>query len=98
MPARIEISDVRLRFPNRFEKGKVGWASCVVNGIRLDNIAVTRTEAGRLTLGFPARFSKSGDKHFYFEPADPETKRALEDAILRRLSAHWARNERRRDS
>jgi hypothetical protein len=93
----MEISEVRMRFPNLFEKGRVGWVSCVVNGIRLDNILVRRTEADRLTLEFPVRFSKSGDKHFYFEPADAETRRALEEAILGRLPPHWAREEGRAD-
>jgi len=84
---RIKISDVHLRFPSLPTNNLVCWASCVVAGVlKLANIAVTRVDSGRLALGFPARFSKAGGKHFYFEPVDREARRALEEAILGKLS------------
>jgi len=98
MSARLEISDVRLRFPSLPTNNLVCWASCVVAGVlKLANIAVTRGAGGGLALGFPARFSKAGlgfparfskagGKHFYFEPVDREARRALEEAILGKLS------------
>jgi len=86
MSARMEISDVRLRLPNCSEKGVVAWVSCVLNGIKLDSIVVRRAGSGLPVLGFPGRRSKSGGKHFYFEPVDREARRALEEAILGKLS------------
>ena len=85
MSARMQISDVRLRLPNRPGKGVVAWVSCVVSGIKLDSIVVRRAETGALVLGFPGRHSRSGGKHFYFEPVDRETRRAIEEAILGKL-------------
>ena len=96
MPALIEISDVLVRRPERPKKGVVAWASCVVSGaIRLDNLVVTRLGDGRLALGFPARFSRSGVKFPHIKPITAEARRALEDAILGELHAQWARNERK---
>jgi DNA-binding cell septation regulator SpoVG len=110
MSDHIKITDVRLRFPSWSNNKLVCWASCIVaGGLKLANIAVMRGDSGRLALGFPARFSKAGGKHFYFEPVDRETRRALEEAILgklpgfrsdtggggRELPGHSARDERR---
>ena len=95
MARSITITDVRLRLPNRPEKGVVAWVSCVVSGIKLDSIVVRRVESGALVLGFPGRRSKSGGKHFYFEPVDRETRRAIEEAILGQLPGHSAQDEKR---
>ncbi len=86
MLGHLKIGDVRLRFPSLPNNKLVCWASCVVAGVfKLANIAVTRGAGGRLALGFPARFSKAGGKHFYFEPVDREARRAIEEAILGKL-------------
>ena len=86
MRGHIRITDVRLRFPSLQNSNFVCWASFILGGgIKLANIAVTRGVGGRLALGFPARFSKAGGKHFYFEPVDRETRRAIEEAILGKL-------------
>ena len=87
MPAPIEISDVQVRRPGHPGKGVVAWASCVVSGIKLNNIVVMRLDDGSLALGFPARFSRSHGKFPHIEPVTAEAKRALEDAILGELRA-----------
>lgn len=97
MAGGIDVSEVRVRFPHRQEKGVIGRASCVVSGIKLDNMVIMRLGDGRLGLGFPARQSRSGEKHFYFNPVDEQTRQALENAILGRLPPHWTREERRAD-
>ena len=86
MPERMDVTDVRVRLLDQPERGIVGWVSCVVAGIALHNIAVRRLPDGRIALGFPARFSRGGVKHYYFNPTDREARRAIEDAVFARLS------------
>ena len=77
-PSRIEERDT----------GLMGWIECQLGeSLRLDGIALRRTREGRITLGFPARKSSSGAKHYYFRPASDRARREIEMAILGELRA-----------
>jgi len=88
MPNALEVSEVKIRLARGHEDGLVGWASCVLQGsIVLNNMAICRGADGELELKFPARFSRSGSKHFYFSPVTREARRGLEEAVLAQLPA-----------
>lgn len=86
MPQVLEITEVSIRLAEGSDSNLVGWASCVVNGsLFLNNIKILRREDGEVVLTYPAAKSRSGAKHFVFNPINRETKRALDEAILGKL-------------
>ena len=86
MACAFKVTEVRIRLAAGGKDGLVGWASCILGGsVALHNIAIRQLPDGALTLGFPARFSRSGAKHYYFNPISNEAKQVLEDAILARF-------------
>ena len=86
MVPNINVSEVRIRLAEEAEGNLVGWASCVVNSsLFLNNIKILRREDGEVVLTYPAVKSKSGAKHFVFNPINRETKQALDEAILSKL-------------
>ena len=88
MASALRVSEVRIRLAAGGKEGLLGWASCIVGGaVALHNIVIRQLSDGTLALGFPARFSHSGAKHYYFNPISDEARRALEDAILARLKS-----------
>ena len=85
MPQPIIVTEVRIRLAET-SGNLVGWASCVVNGsLFLNNIRIVRREDGTIALSYPAVQSRSGAKHFVFNPINREAKQALDEAILSRL-------------
>ncbi len=63
--------------------GLLGFVSVVVNGaIRLDGITVRRTLDGRLTLSFPSRRGRDGERHAYIRPVDDAVRMAIERQVL----------------
>ena len=88
MACALKVTEVRIRLASGGKDGLVGWASCIVGGsVALHNLAVRQLADGGLALGFPTRFSRSGAKHYYFNPISDEARLALEDAILTRLKS-----------
>jgi len=82
----LEISEVRIRLMDGSPSGLVAMASCVVGGaLVLNNIAIRRSGDGRLRLSYPARFSRTGAKHYFFNPISRAAQAALDEAILARL-------------
>ena len=82
----LEISEVRIRLLDGAPGGLVAMASCVVDGaLVLNNIAIRRSGDGRLRLSYPARFSRTGTKHYFFNPINRTAKAAIDEAILARL-------------
>ena len=87
---RTTVSVSALRFTaatqEENESGLLGWIALRLNGVfDLDGLALRRTRSGQLTVSFPARKDRFGQKHFYFSPADRDTHREIEEEILRAL-------------
>lgn len=61
----------------------IGWASCIFNGLYLNNMMVKRLPSGRAIIAYP-RHTRGGNQrtHFYFNPINRETQEALDRAIL----------------
>ena len=92
MAHSINVSEVRIRLAEETEGKLVGWASCVVNGsLFLNNIKLLRCDNGSIGLSYPAVKSKSGAKHFVFNPINQDTKQALDEAILGKLKVQTER-------
>ena len=82
----IQITEVKIRLAQEDADNLVGWASCVVNGsLFLNNIRILKRDDGGTALSYPATKSRSGAKHFFFNPINRETKQALDEAILGKL-------------
>ena len=87
MAGDFAVSEVRIRFYAGESDGFLGWASCLVNGgLFLNDMAICRNREGRLYLRFPSHPSKRGVRHHYFCPVNRETRAAIEEAVLSRLS------------
>ncbi len=85
MTQPLEFTEIQFTLaPEReFERGLLGWVSCIVNGtLRLDGITVRRTLRGRLTLSFPAKPGLTGAQFFYVRPLDDQARREVERQIL----------------
>ena len=92
MAHSINVSEVRIRLAEEADNNLVGWASCVVNGsLFLNNIKLLRRDDGSVGLSYPAVKSKSGAKHFVFNPINQDTKQALDEAILGKLKVQTER-------
>ncbi len=63
-------------------RGLLGWIRCTLGRVVLDGITVRRTQAGRLTLSFPARRGRGGESHAYVRPLDDRARLAIEREIF----------------
>ena len=83
----VDVSEVKIRLVDEGGDGLIGWASCVVNGaLYLNNIAIRRGRDGEFVLTYPCKRSRSDQKYFYFNPITREAKRAIDEAILGKLT------------
>ena len=64
------------------EGGILAWCRARYGGLWIDGITVRKTRDGRIAIVFPARRDGAHRQHFYVQPADLATRRALEAAIL----------------
>ena len=66
--------------------GLIGYVTCVLNDtLLLDGITLRRTQAGRLTLSYPARRDGAGRQHHVVRPLDDDARRDLERQIFAKL-------------
>ena len=63
-------------------RGLIGWLSLRVGRIVLDGIAVRRTRDGRISLSYPERADRHGDRHPYIRPVDECARREIELQVL----------------
>jgi len=63
--------------------GLLGYLSVFYGALILDGITLRRTAEGRLTLSFPARTDRSGNRHAYFRPVDDEARQQIERELLK---------------
>ncbi len=64
------------------QRGLLGFVSCVVGDLVLDGIAVRTTLKGRVTLSFPERRGRGGERFPYIRPLDDTARIAIEREIL----------------
>jgi DNA-binding cell septation regulator SpoVG len=85
----IPITDIKFRLVENGTDGLIAWASCVVaHAIKLDNIAIRRSARdGALFLTYPTKRTDGGAAYPYFNPISSEASKAVENAVLARLSA-----------
>lgn len=81
------ITDVKVRLVEDGTDGLLAWASCVVSGVlRVDNIAVRRSNDGSLFITYPNKLTANGGKYPYFNPISTEAANIIQDAVLVRLA------------
>jgi DNA-binding cell septation regulator SpoVG len=78
------ITEVRFRF-SPGENGLIGYASCRVGDLLLNDISIIRAADGNLICVHPRRFSKGGTPHYVHQPLNREMADALHAAIIGRL-------------
>ena len=66
--------------------GLMGWLSIFYGDVVIDGIAVRRTAAGRMALGFPERVSKRGERHSIVFPINAEARREIEAEVFRQAT------------
>ena len=66
--------------------GLEGYISVFVGFLIIDGITLRRTETGKFTLSFPARTSKSGQRHAIVRPVDDQARQAIEHHSLAELN------------
>jgi DNA-binding cell septation regulator SpoVG len=86
--SELVITDVQFAGapPGAIETGLIGFVAVTVNDtLRLDGLALRRTETGRLALSFPARKDRVGRQRFYYRPVDDDARREIEARVFRAL-------------
>jgi len=69
--------------PLDMARGLFGYITCILSDIiLLDGITLRKTLDGRLTLSFPAREDGNGNKHFYIQPLDDESREEVERRVF----------------
>jgi DNA-binding cell septation regulator SpoVG len=79
-----QISEVRFRF-SPGENGLIGYASCRVGDLLLNDLSIIRASDGNLIVVHPRRFSRSGSAHYVHAPVNREMADTLHAAIIGRL-------------
>jgi len=64
-------------------RGLLGWLCLDLDGLLLlDGVTLRRTRAGRLTLSFPARLDRAGQRHPFIRPLSDAARRAVEQQVF----------------
>jgi DNA-binding cell septation regulator SpoVG len=88
MREAIRIDNVRFTSANPCEvrSGLLGWISFALNKhIRADGIALRRMQDGWITLSFPCRRDREGNKRFFIRPLSDEARREIERQVFQAL-------------
>jgi hypothetical protein len=65
------------------ERGFLGWVSFDLHEVlRIDGVALRRRLDGRLTLSFPCRRGRAGDRHPYLRPLDAQARAVIERQVF----------------
>jgi DNA-binding cell septation regulator SpoVG len=66
--------------------GLLGWVSFDLDeALRIDGVALRRRLDGRLTLSFPCRRGKAGERHPYLRPLDAQARALVERQVFEAL-------------
>lgn len=85
----LEVKGITFTPAGRLERdrGLLGWVSATLDGrLRVDGIAVRRTRRGRLTLSWPCRDDRHGQRHYLLRPIDDVARREIERQIFEALA------------
>ena len=88
MTRGIQITSVAFTCASPADRrgGLLGWVSAAVtDALLLDGITLRRTQAGRLTLSYPARRDGAGRQHHVIRPIDDKARRDIEEQVFRAL-------------
>jgi hypothetical protein len=73
--------------PAHGETGILGWITMQLDSVQLDGVALRRTRDGALTLSFPERRDKAGQRHPIVRPLGRAERQEIEALVIARLRA-----------
>ena len=68
------------------ERGLLAYVKLEFGPLILDGVTLRRTLDGRLTLGWPERTDRQGNRHPLMRPISDAARLELENAVLRELN------------
>ena len=72
------------------ERGLLAYVKLEFGPLILDGVTLRRTLDGRLTLGWPERTDRQGNRHPLMRPISDAARLELEEAVLRELNRQEA--------
>ncbi len=67
-------------------KGLIGWLTVAINNaLLIDGITLRRTKRGALTLSYPERRDRLGERHSVVRPLNDEARRSIETQVFKQL-------------
>ena len=72
------------------ERGLLAYVKLEFGPLILDGVTLRRTLDGRLTLGWPERSDRQGNRHPLMRPISDAARLELENAVLRELNRQEA--------
>ncbi|MFA5032266.1 MAG: septation protein SpoVG family protein [bacterium] len=81
----LNVTEVRLSLYGK--NGIIAFAEVILgNSLRLNDIAIKRTEEGKLFLSYPLKKTQSGSEYFYYNPISQEFGEQINNAIFDKLN------------
>lgn len=81
----LRITEVRLSLYGK--NGIIAFCEVVLgNHLRLNDIAVKRTQEGKLLLSYPLKKTPGGIEYFYFNPISKEFADKINEAVASKLN------------
>lgn len=81
----FEVSEVRISLYGK--DGVLAFCEVVLgNYLRLNDIAVKRTNEGKILLSYPLKKTQSGAEYFYYNPISKELGDKIREAVLSKLN------------
>jgi DNA-binding cell septation regulator SpoVG len=84
----LSVSSVRLVRAHRdpVNSTLLGWVSFRLGGeVKVDGVALHRSQAGRYSLAFPERTDRQGGRHAVICPITDSARRAIEQQVFAAL-------------
>lgn len=81
----LMVDDIQFKAAGPAERrtGLLGWASFRLDGsLEVNGVTVRHTRDHRITISFPARYDRQGNKHFVLRPLHERARRAIERQLL----------------
>ncbi len=81
----LEIGEVRISLYGK--NGVLGFAEVVLgNHLRLNDIAIKRTQECKILLSYPLKKTPGGSEYFYYNPISKELGDNINEAVLSKLN------------
>jgi hypothetical protein len=68
--------------PREQRAGLLGYVRIRYGDLMLDGLTLRRTASGSLSVSYPSRRDRQGERHPYFQPADPAKRADFEGWFL----------------